>query len=177
MHSSLPVNLQMLVESHDLPYQVIDADRRVVAVNRAFLDWSGRCAGEVLGESCFRLNHGRDQACPHYGDECPHSRVFGAVQGVSPLRPGRQVLGRSLRQIATPLTTLDGTRLMGKALLPPQDTSHAQPLIAGDNLAQLELRQIRRLLTLFDGNRRRVAERLGISERTLYRRLKHHGLS
>jgi len=44
------------------------------------------------------------------------------------------------------------------------------------SLANMEREHIRDLLEHHHGHRRRVAERLGISERTLYRKLLRHGL-
>ena len=42
---------------------------------------------------------------------------------------------------------------------------------------RLESEQLRLLLDEHNGHRRRVADRLGISERTLYRKIKQYGLS
>jgi two-component system, NtrC family, response regulator AtoC len=47
----------------------------------------------------------------------------------------------------------------------------------GGSLLDLEASHIRELLDHYGGNRRRVAEDLGISERTLYRKLKKYNLS
>ncbi|MFQ5644432.1 MAG: sigma-54 interaction domain-containing protein, partial [Thiogranum sp.] len=48
---------------------------------------------------------------------------------------------------------------------------------AVSSLNDLEEAHIARLLKQFDGNRRKVATALGISERTMYRKLKRYGLS
>lgn len=45
------------------------------------------------------------------------------------------------------------------------------------NLKDVEALHIAELLTLYAGNRRKVAEALGVSERTLYRKLKSHKLT
>jgi two-component system response regulator AtoC len=45
------------------------------------------------------------------------------------------------------------------------------------SLQEIEARHIAELLHRHDGNRREVAEALGVSERTLYRKLKKYGLS
>lgn len=49
--------------------------------------------------------------------------------------------------------------------------------IAGASLLDIEAQHIKRLLQEHSNNRRRVATALGISERTLYRKLKRYGLS
>ena len=43
------------------------------------------------------------------------------------------------------------------------------------NIHQAELEQIRKALIRNNGNRKKAAEELGISDRTLYRRLKEMG--
>lgn len=45
------------------------------------------------------------------------------------------------------------------------------------SLRNMEARHISDLLRLYKGNRRQVAEAMGVSERTLYRKLKRHNLS
>jgi two-component system response regulator FlrC len=60
------------------------------------------------------------------------------------------------------------------------DASPAKPATNGasvKSLADLERDGIVRALEAVDGNRRRAAELLGIGERTLYDKLKRHGLS
>jgi DNA-binding NtrC family response regulator len=49
--------------------------------------------------------------------------------------------------------------------------------VAPQPLRNLELHYMRALLARYDGNRRQVAQTLGISERTLYRKLKRYGAS
>jgi DNA-binding NtrC family response regulator len=46
----------------------------------------------------------------------------------------------------------------------------------GNALVDVEARHIKELLERYDGNRRRVADDLGISERTLYRKLNRYNL-
>ena len=57
-----------------------------------------------------------------------------------------------------------------------QQTAAAQPQETS-SLKHVEAQHILDLLNLYAGNRRKVAEAMGISERTLYRKLKIYGLS
>jgi transcriptional regulator with PAS, ATPase and Fis domain len=56
------------------------------------------------------------------------------------------------------------------------EEAEAEELTASDadslNIRQVELEQIRKALAKNKGNRKKAAEELGISDRTLYRRLK-----
>ena len=164
-------DLQTLVDSHELPYLVIDRERRIVAANQAFLRHAGCRAEEAIGASCFCLTHGRNRPCHLDGEICPHEQVFRFGIRSNGLRDYRDPAGRGvrIRQIGVPLTATDGELLLGKSLVREATPELEEPL------SRIEQRQIQRLLDSCDGNRRRVAERLGISERTLYRRLKRYG--
>jgi transcriptional regulator with PAS, ATPase and Fis domain len=89
--------------------------------------------------------------------------------------PGNVRELRNLLQRAV-LTSRDGVIRaadlpVSNAALPIQPTSHMQPL------ADVERAHIRALLDAHAGHRSRVAASLGITERTLYRKLKRYGLS
>jgi PAS domain S-box-containing protein len=58
-----------------------------------------------------------------------------------------------------------------------QTASEAAPADEEASLENLESRHIAELLRLHHGNRRQVAAALGISERTMYRKLKRYGLT
>jgi len=62
---------------------------------------------------------------------------------------------------------------------PPQPASPPaaiHPADTGAKLEDIESQHIGWLLKLHNGNRRKVANALGISERTVYRKLKRYGL-
>lgn len=64
------------------------------------------------------------------------------------------------------------------AIPPPSDTAAVvRPVAAGVPIARMEAGYIAELLQIHRGHRRNVADILGISERTLYRKLKRYGLS
>ena len=54
--------------------------------------------------------------------------------------------------------------------------SYGDGEVGGASLAQMERAAIREALNRFAGNRRKAADSLGISERTLYRKIKEYGL-
>lgn len=60
------------------------------------------------------------------------------------------------------------------APFPVTTTPHTE---AATSLKHIEAEHIRQLLQRFNGNRKQVADKLGISERTIYRKLKKLGLS
>jgi two-component system response regulator AtoC len=87
--------------------------------------------------------------------------------------PGNVRELRNLLQRAV-LTCRDGVIRAADLRLPVT----AVPLLAGTQaLAEVECAHIRALLDLHAGHRNRVATALGITERTLYRKLKRYGLS
>ncbi len=57
------------------------------------------------------------------------------------------------------------------------DVVDNSPHAAWNSLGEVESQHIRQLLAEHAGNRRRTAEALGISERTMYRKLKRYGLT
>lgn len=59
----------------------------------------------------------------------------------------------------------------------PQAVSDVHQVVSGVPIAELEAKYIADLLQIHHGHRRNVADILGISERTLYRKLKLYGLS
>jgi len=59
---------------------------------------------------------------------------------------------------------------------PPAQPATASAPAAGKTIAELERDAIAASLTRHDGNRTRVAEELGIGVRTLYDKIKRHGL-
>jgi DNA-binding NtrC family response regulator len=65
------------------------------------------------------------------------------------------------------------------AFAPATQASHSAPLQETplQTMTELEHAHIQRLLDVHQGHRARVAAALGITERTLYRKLKRYGLS
>jgi len=87
--------------------------------------------------------------------------------------PGNMRELRKLLQRAV-LTCRDGVMRAADLHLP---TVAVPPLPGEQPLADVERAHIRALLDAHAGHRNRVATALGITERTLYRKLKRYGLS
>ena len=60
--------------------------------------------------------------------------------------------------------------------IPSRDTEEIVPIDENLSVDEAMKEQIRRALELSDGNRKVAAEKLGLSERTLYRKIKEYGL-
>ena len=89
---------------------------------------------------------------------------------------------RELRNIIETMVALSQGETLDEALLPPEIRAAAgqEPPPATPELPSLEeaeRRLIARALEAADGNRQEAARRLGIGERTLYRKIKEYGLS
>ncbi len=84
---------------------------------------------------------------------------------------------RELQHVVEYATIMTDTQTIEVAHLPEElqaaEGQAAEPLIS---LRQLEQAHIARVLRLLRGNRQQTAQVLGISERTLYRKLKEYDL-
>lgn len=93
------------------------------------------------------------------------------------VRELRNILQRAVAQCAGHAGTSIGPRELG--LLGGARAPVPVPVPGADrprSLRELELDALRELLVRYQGRRKPVAEALGISERTLYRKLRRHGL-
>lgn len=82
------------------------------------------------------------------------------------------IFGRAAAKTERRLSTAENA-----APLLPHAVSDEYPAVSGIPMAELEAKYITDLLQIHRGHRRNVADILGISERTLYRKLKLYGLS
>ena len=88
--------------------------------------------------------------------------------------PGNVRELRNLLQHAV-LNCRDGTIRASDLRLPPR-VAQTLPDAAGASLRDMERAHLQSLLDMHQGHRARVAATLGVTERTLYRKLKQHGL-
>jgi DNA-binding NtrC family response regulator len=116
------------------------------------------------GHACFHLDKSALQKLKHY--EFPGN-----------VRELRNLLQRALVHCQGGTITAQDIQLQNEtgALLQAQSMPIGDPAPIG--LRQMERDYIQDLLTRHNGHRRQVAEQMGISERTLYRKLQRHALN
>ncbi|GIV23519.1 MAG: sigma 54-interacting transcriptional regulator [Bacteroidia bacterium] len=93
------------------------------------------------------------------------------LQALQQLQAGQQALQEMLRQIWNHLAQQDKPRLPASTLSTP-----TSPEEEDFSLENQERRLIEKALRHFAGNRKKAAQALGISERTLYRKIEEYGL-
>ena len=120
------------------------------------------------------------------------NRAFGrTIKGIEPEAlqelksfdwPGNV---RQLKNVIETMVVLASEDTLGKADIPDDLKARSGPSTAllpleafdGLSLSKIENYMIRQYLEKFEGNRAKVAAALGISERTLYRKIKEYGLT
>ena len=55
---------------------VIDMDHVITDVNNAHLATTGHRRRDIVGKHCFKVTHGYDAPCDHFGERCPLPEVF-----------------------------------------------------------------------------------------------------
>ena len=132
------VELQSLVETHDQPFVIIDADYRILAVNSPYEKIFGITASQAVGQPCYKVHHHNDTPCHESGEDCPHVNLFEIGQRDScvhlhydvdhrlcqvkvstyPLlgSNGELYMGELIEEISAPAERgLNGRRMVGKA--------------------------------------------------------------
>ncbi len=93
--------------------------------------------------------------------------------------PGGQIDAAQIARVLEPKVTDAGAPVPQVRLpsFPIPASASAQPGCSTLSLHDIEAQHIAQLLREHNGNRRKVAEALGISERTMYRKLSRYGIS
>lgn len=120
----------------------------------------------MLGGRPSQQRHSPVLALPsaaHQLPPTPHNPAFGSAPSASAFEDA----------IAEEVPTDFSTDTKPSA----PETPSAAPVRENLNIREIELDNIRKALQRHDGSRRKAAEELGISERTLFRRLKEMGIS
>jgi len=108
----LRFDLRAWVETHDLPFLVIDEAFRVVTVNDAYEHVFACSRDEVEGMPCHRVLHRRPEPCAGVGEECPliHARATGLSHACLHAHYDADGELRLVRVHLTPLDATDGSR-------------------------------------------------------------------
>ena len=114
--SSVPMDLQSLVDSHDQPFVVIDQDYRIMAVNSAYERAFGISRELAVGQPCYKISHNNDVPCHESGEDCPHVKLFENGKQNSCLHVHYDANHRmcQVRVTAYPLQGSNGELFMGE---------------------------------------------------------------
>ncbi|WP_295878416.1 sigma-54-dependent Fis family transcriptional regulator [uncultured Thiohalocapsa sp.] len=110
------VALRSLLETHERPFVVIAADRRVVAVNQAFERAFNKPGAALAGLPCHRVLHNQDRPCDETGEDCPFAACLAEQQPRSCLHTHGDAGGGThwVRVNMYPIAGADGERYVGE---------------------------------------------------------------
>ncbi len=113
-------DLQSIVDTHEKPFLIIDAESKIVAANAAFLSAYQTSLSEVLGQNCYQVTHGSDRPCYESGEECPLQRVMETGRPHSCLHiHEHEDKGHHVHQVRVkgfPLRLADGNLYLGEVM-------------------------------------------------------------
>jgi transcriptional regulator with PAS, ATPase and Fis domain len=127
----IPFELESLVEVHDQPFAIIDAQQRILVVNRAYAEAFGVTRAEAVARPCYDLLCGEGRACPcgPQGRTCPFAAVFAgeATRFASHDHCDTEGRGHRLRIQAYPLHTGSGEVYVGELIQRDATRHHPGP--------------------------------------------------
>jgi len=169
-------NLQSILDSHDNPFVLIDESYTIVEANSAYCTYYDISPSEIVGSKCHMVHHKSELPCHCYGEECPMQRVMesGNKYEVSHVHHNREYHPECVSIKGFPIADEDGKRYLGEEIVQAVGMSDA---VGKDSIQSMEARCIAQLLEEHHGHRRKVAEILKVSERTLYRKLVNYNLT
>ena len=112
------IELQSLVDSHALPFVMIDRDYRILAINTAYEKTFGVTRNEAVGLPCYKVSHNSDTPCHEAGEDCPHVNLFEIGKTDSCLHVHYDADHRmcQVRVTAYPLQGSNGELYMGELI-------------------------------------------------------------
>ena len=123
------LELQSLVDIYDQPFVMIDAEFRVLVINRAFETHYGVSQAAVAGQACYEMVPPGNRPCPcsRQGGDCPFTGVFAGEGGGAVTQGYRDGEGREhlARIQAYPIRTADGQTCIGELI--QHDAVHQPP--------------------------------------------------
>ncbi len=120
MLAEISIDAHSLIDSHETPFVLIDADYRIVAANAAYCASHGIDSGEVLGRHCYEVSHHSPTPCFEHGEDCPHQRVIltGAPYEVVHIHYDGLNRPQFVRLRGYPVRGSDGRLFLGELIAP-----------------------------------------------------------
>jgi len=168
-------NLQSILDSHGNPFVLIDQNFTILQANRAYCTRYDISQNAIVGLKCHLVHHKSEMPCHNYGQECPMQRVMesGERYEVSHVHHNREHYPECDSIKGSPIFDEDGKRYLGEEIVKIAKISDEPEK---NTIQDMEARHIAHLLEEHNGHRRKVAEILKVSERTLYRKLVSYNL-
>lgn len=166
---------QAILDMRDNPFVLIDNNYTIIGANEAYCNSYNTPHSEVVGSKCHMVHHNSKLPCHSYGEECPMQRVMesGERYEVSHVHHNRKHFPECVSVKGIPIFDENGVCYLGEEIvqietIPDESENYS--------IQAIEARHIAQLLEEHNGHRRKVAEILKISERTLYRKLMSYNL-
>jgi transcriptional regulator with PAS, ATPase and Fis domain len=168
-------NLQSILDSHDNPFVLIDENYTIIEANMAYCARYDISPDEVTGSKCHMVHHKSEMPCHSYGEECPMQKVMesGEKYEVSHVHHNRDHYPECVSVKGSPIIDDDGKHYLGEEIVKIATISDEPEK---NSIQSIEARHIAQLLEEHNGHRRKVADILKVSERTLYRKLVSYNL-
>ena len=137
MKTKTAFDLQLLVDTHERPFVIIDKNFKIVAVNSAYEQSYGLTSDEMLGKHCYQVSHHNDQPCFEFGEECPYQQVYDSGDACTCMHIHYDAEGcaHRVKIKAYPLRDADGEMYLGEAihdLSQPGESNSDQLRMAGE---------------------------------------------
>jgi transcriptional regulator with PAS, ATPase and Fis domain len=118
--STMPIELQSVIDAHDNAFVVIDENYTIVAANKAYCDTYGVDPNRIVGNKCHQVSHHSDVPCHLNGEDCPHKQVFETEQPHQVLHVhfDHNKLEEHVRIKGSPIRGADGQLFLGEAVFP-----------------------------------------------------------
>jgi len=188
MRNNISVEVQSLLDTQDNPFVLIDQDYHVVAANKA----CGIAEDDIIDRKCYQVSRRTDipdlanVLLQRMGsrDNPSYRLTDDAIEVLLGYDyPGNVRELRNILQHAASLST-NGIITEGEIRIDePIEFANTESMLhiteqdgQDSSIKGLESQYIAELLAEHHGKRSKVAQILGISERTLYHKLKQYGL-
>jgi len=112
------IDLQSMIDTHDLPFVLIDREFRITAVNSAYEQAYGLSREQMVGQMCYQISHHNSKPCFENGEDCPHQSTHseGAKYSCIHLHYDDKGNAHRVRINAYPVMDSNGETLMGEVI-------------------------------------------------------------